>query len=160
MQKSFPLILIFFLCLASCVKEASYNYTPEIAVSPIMRGSDTVKVGLDSEGHYVLDSLAVNDTIQFDVIFDAIGNNLLTAQVVSDSNVLKIDCGNISALVPYLNSSSDTLAGKFCFDEGYRMVGLSLEAVARKSGTHTIQFRAVSDSEYSPAEMKLYCPVK
>ena len=160
MRKFFLITVVISLFLVSCMKDAGSNFTPQIACSVIYRnGTDSMAVS-DINGKYVLDSMSVGDSISFQVVFDAIGNNLTLAQVSSsDSAVLKLKYKNISSLDTAF-SSADTLAGVFRFVEGYRMIGFTVEGKARKAQTASVHFRVESDSEYSPAELDLLCPIK
>ncbi len=160
MFKKSIIFILFVVSLTSCLDNTQSHYTPTITTSFFIRNNtDTIAVKSSDEG-YVLDSISIGDTISFLAVYDALGNNLLTARADWDSAYVSLFIRDLSNIRNIMTSASDSAACIIALPIGYQAVAIPYTLIAKKVGAPKVTFRAESDSKFSPYEIKLTTPIK
>ncbi len=159
-MKQFVLSLFAVLLFTSCLDKTQSHYTPTITTSFFIRNNtDTLSVKSSDDG-YVLDSIVVGDTISFSAVYDALGNNLLSAHASWDTAYVHLYIKDLSNVRGIMTSSSDSAACYIALPVGYQAVSIPYAFVVKKSGKPKLTFTAESDSKFSPYEITLVTPIK
>ena len=160
------LLILFVLgciLLPSCLNNGKYETTPAISDDRGMLVNDTDTIGvtyLIEQQKYCLDTIAVEDTLYMMVIFDAVGNQITKASITylnEFANLIVTESEELNEITtPTVteNSFSCTVV------EGYRGIILELRYIPIKVGTGEMVLRVESDSEYSPAELRILTPIR
>ncbi len=161
--KHFFFVLCAAVTLTSCFKDYDAQYTPQVYPHPqsaiVCNSTDTLAI-TTSNGSWQLDTIQVNDTVRALMVFDALGNYLLTARITWDTVYADLNIGKLDSINSILLPTSDPKAGVFHLPTGYQGLVLPIEYIAKKAGTPELIFTAESDSKYSPAELKFKTPIK
>ncbi|MGM9831169.1 MAG: hypothetical protein ACI3Z5_04025 [Paludibacteraceae bacterium] len=164
MKKAVYLFSIFFFanCMTGCLDWAQSHYTPQVGCSQFIKNTtDTLGIDIDSEtGYTKLDTIAVGDEVKFIVTFNALSNNLLGAQINTDTTLLSMTYGPLDDIASAMLPESDPANGQFFFADGYMGVRIPVTFVAKKAGSYKLEFIATSDSKYSPATYRITGNVK
>lgn len=150
--------------LSSCLNQGKDSYTPQVAVSNFVCGTDTLLVRYDTiTNRFNLTPFCVEDTVRFGVVFDAVGNTLQVAQMLWDSTYFSLDA-NFGILVKnnVLDlAKSDTTKFSLIFNPGYTAVSIPVTMVAKHATREAsrLGFHIESDSEFSPQDVALYITI-
>ncbi len=164
MKKAIYLFSIFFFatCMTGCLDWAQSHYTPQVGCSQFIKNTtDTLGIDIDSEtGYTKLATIAVGDEVKFIVTFNALSNNLLRAEINTDTSLLSMTYGPLDDIASAMLPESDPANGQFFFADGYMGVRIPVTFVAKKAGSYKLEFIATSDSKYSPATYRITGNVK
>ncbi len=166
MRKGIPFIWLVFsvMLLSVCVScdiDSESHYTPLIQVHSMVSGSDTLRVSLSSDG-YLLDTIAVGDTVLFTVSFYSYTNLLTGFSIERDEDRADIEYLLTAQVDSLLRAaSSDYDRGLFYVPTGYTYVGLQFNYIPKASGSNvTLLLTVDSDSNYSHNELSIRTPIR
>lgn len=152
-----PLVAVI---LGSCLGSATSEYTPVIHFSSIQnQHGDALKVR-DVDDANVLDTVQVGDTLRFNVLFDAVGNNLTAALFNWERDRAEMQFIVGQAVADALLPESDTLEGKFLLAavKEYRMLAVPAIYIPHETGGSKLSVQVESDSRFSPNKVELIIP--
>lgn len=160
MRKIF-LFLLISICMVSCLDKNQSHYTPQIRLSYFVKTTgDTLKVVPNEEkGIYVTDTIVVGDTVNFAFAGSTVTNNLQAVQIDWDNAALDLTIGPLGKMASVLLETSDSVAGKLYFPEGYNYVAFPVSYIARQESASSLKFTLSSDSKFSPGVLEVQCPV-
>ena len=159
----FVAITLFF---TSCKWDEEPQYSPAISNSYIiafradsLHTRDTLQFHLIND-EYVLDTIAVNDTVLYYVGLDAVTNQLTSFVVTTDTALLSLKLLINSEFQQALEATSDPDNGRLDFKAGYRAAALPIRYIAKKSGSAKTMMKLSSTSKYSPSEVAFFQPIR
>jgi hypothetical protein len=156
------LILALLVVLPSCLNNGKYETTPCILIDKdmIVNGEDTLGARfVVEENKFCLDTMVVGDSLQLLVLFDAVGNNITKASVSYLNEFASLQVHESEDLVDIITSTITDNSYSCTVEKGYRGIYFEMTYVPIKAGKGEIDFRIESDSEYSPAELKILTPI-
>lgn len=162
MRKFLWIVFSFSLLLAtSCSLNTESHHTPLIQVHSMVSGTDTLSVLGTADG-YVMDTIAVGDTVLFTVSFYSYTNLLTGFSIVREEEKADIEYklkADVDSLLTA--ASSDYEKGLFYVPAGYCYVGLQFNYIPKESGENVnLLFTVDSDSNYPHNELNIKTPIR
>lgn len=168
-MKNIPYLFLCLIALtiSSCDLTSTSNTTPEIYImggSPLLNGTDTLSIVYsNSDSKYILDTISVNDTVQFGFIFYSYANNIEYISIAADTNYINVDYGSTNTLDSLFLSTSNYATGLFQLPLGINQVYFPYKYIPQKAGndinmTITVKSDADMDANYKTFTLKT--PVK
>ena len=158
----FLLLVLPALWFTACIDKVQSDYTPQMHFSYfINQHGDTLAVRPSADGETnVLDTMHLNDTLAFYVVFDALVNNLTGARFSWDTDRAEMLFGVGTDMAAALLPESDTLAGVFLLPavREYRTALIPARYIPTAVGTGKMQIQAESDSKFSPNKVEILVP--
>ncbi|MBQ4507512.1 MAG: hypothetical protein II970_01260 [Paludibacteraceae bacterium] len=160
-------------CLLFSCSKATADYTPYISFSAILRNpvtshdsiigcEDTVYTAYDSSiSAYMLDTIALSDTVVFMAGFGSRGNDLTAALINFDSSAISLRCNLAKEIKAVLDTTkTDEQTAQLYFIPGYNFILFPITYSPKKAGVHKLVFQVRSDSKFSPVSYTLMQPVR
>ena len=157
--------MVLFL-LSACKENEDSQSSPVIYMSYFVHhplGSGQKQDTLDLtpvSGHYVADSIAVGDTVRFDVLLNAVTNILTSFVVQTDTNYLTLRIIPYADLQKALTTESRVDDGLLYFKTGYGQGSVPMMYISKKSGKASVDMKLSSTSVYSPASLSVTQPIR
>jgi hypothetical protein len=135
---------IGFVTMACGGLTGESNYTPQMSLysAPVKNTKDTltIRAVTNDDYDYLMDTIAVGDTVQFKFVLNAVSNNLVSFNMIqSDTISSKIILPLESSLNEvFVKASSDYSAGKFTFVSKQNYVYFPFKYFAKAASTTSI----------------------
>ena len=157
MSKKVSILLLALLAVVcqSCLR-SSEDYTPTIACSVFKVGDSTLVMGYDTDADmYMVDTIAVGDTVAYAIAFATYSNNLVSVSAQWDEKSLEHKAGINDTIKQVLDlDKSDPDKCQLSFKAGYNGVAFPVRVVALREGATILTYEVVSDSKFHSATMK------
>lgn len=155
-MKARILLLLMFagIVLTSCNLEGESNFTPEVIFYKLptnITTNDTLNIYYtDVANVYRLDTIAVGDTVSFQMFMTGYYNNLTSFYITESSDsISKIILPSKSSMDSIFSSNSNYSTGKFYMSKTSTELYFPFKYVARKATNEgKISFTVVSDAQF------------
>ncbi len=162
--------IVFFIAIgaimASCSLDQESQVTPQMGFSyPLCSHADslytdTLKVVLNENGIYKVDSIHTGDTVRFMVALNAYPNSLTAFSIGYDSTILSVRIDSTEKLQSGLLDTSDPEHGKLYFNPTCVGARFPIRYIPLKAGSADIKLTVESDSKYSPNSLSMIQPIE
>ena len=148
------LIILIGAILSSCNLEGESNFTPEVIFYKLPTNTttnDTLNIYYtDIANVYRLDTIAVGDTVSFQMFMTGYYNNLTAFYITESSDsISKIILPSKSSMDSIFSSSSNYSTGKFFMSKTSTELYFPFKYIARKATNEgKITFTVVSDAKF------------
>jgi len=147
------LVAFVIIAFSACDLEGGANYTPDIffLVNPVKNHTDSLnRYYTDKSGVYLMDSIAVGDTVSFVLYLEGYANNLLSFRMQTDpDSVTKIILPSKTAMDSIFVTGTQYDKGIFLMSGKHTALVFPFRYVALKaSKSAKISFAVMSDAKF------------
>ena len=174
MNKSF---LLLFITIATLMTSCDWltgesDHSPEMYssyfyVNPIFRGDSIVSAKdtlfartTEIEDQFLLDSLALGDTVWFATTFYSYEQDLTSITAEWDTTRMDFNFNLTEVITMHLTEASDVEQCKLFFNPGFNRVSFPCTFTATGYGVLSTKLTVASTSEFSPTIIYLTVPIK
>lgn len=153
--------------LVACKWAEQANYTPSVVAGNFVRTpfdttgtarKDTLHVVINQES-YIIDTIAVGDTIDYLVAVQSFANNLKSFTLAWDTSC--VQCAlSVDSIAVALESASVPQSGVLYFKSGYNYAAFPVRYITRKSGSPKFDLTVTSDSKFESSSVSFIQPIR